>query len=87
MKKAKFLMIAAVCATFGFGIASCNDDDDDNGVVVPSPEVSDFGGNRLVSVGGTNFSYNTDGTLRQIEEYGNKLVFDYSKTLVSTKKS
>lgn len=83
MKKAKFLMIAAVCATFGFGIASCNDDDDDNGIVVPSPEVSDFGGNRLVSVGGTNFSYNTDGTLRQIEEYGNKLVFDYSKSTVT----
>ncbi len=66
-------MIAAVCAAFGFGIASCNDDDDDNGVVIPSPEVSDFGGTRLISVGSTNFSYNTDGTLRQIENTATNL--------------
>lgn len=76
-------MIAAVSAVIGFGAASCSDDDkdDDKGLVVPSPEVSDFDGERLTSVDYIHFSYNSNGTLRQIyyEEDDDKITIDYAK--------
>lgn len=77
MKKLKYLMIAAI-AVLGVTVSSC-DDDDDKGGVAARPEISDFGGERLVSAGDVHFSYNSDGTLRQVEEYGDKILFDYSK--------
>lgn len=74
-------MIAAVSAVIGFGVASCSDDDKDGdkGLVVPSPEVSDLGGVRLMSVGDILFSYNADGTLRQTNDEGDKITIDYAK--------
>lgn len=78
MKKLKYLMIAAI-AVFGVAVSSCDNDDDDKGGVAARPEISDFGGERLVSAGDVHFSYNSDGTLRQVEEYGDKIIFDYSK--------
>lgn len=81
MKKLKYLMIAAI-AVLGVAVSSC-DDDDDKGGVVARPEISDFGGERLMSAGNIHFSYNSDGTLRQVEEYGDKIIFDYSKGILT----
>lgn len=69
-------MTAALCAT----MVSCGDDGD----IVASTEVSDFGGERLMSIGeDTRFSYNSDGTLRQIVDYGSTLTFDYEKGIMT----
>lgn len=61
-------------------VVSCGDDGD----IVASTEVSDFGGERLMSIGeDTRFSYNSDGTLRQIVDYGSTLTFDYEKGIMT----
>lgn len=80
-----FLMTAMGAALCIVG-ASCSDDDDNKGVVAPS-EVTDFGGHRLMSFGDyygdCEFSYNSDGTLRQITNEGDKIVFDYENGIIT----
>lgn len=76
----KFIWIAALTAALGATMVSCGDDGD----IVASTEVSDFGGERLMSIGeDTRFSYNSDGTLRQIVDYGSTLTFDYEKGIMT----
>ena len=79
MKKIVWLaaLTVALCAT----VASCGDDEPDNGAnVTASAEVSDFGGERLISIDeGIDYSYNSDGTLRQVKGLGLNMIFDYRK--------
>lgn len=76
----KFIWMAALTAALCTTVVSCGDDGD----IVASTEVSDFGGERLMSIGeDTRFSYNSDGTLRQIVDYGSTLTFDYEKGIMT----
>ncbi len=70
----------ALCAA----MSSCGDDEPENdGNVIASAEVSDFGGVRLMSVdGGIDYSYNSDGTLHQVKGFGLNMTFDYKKGLM-----
>lgn len=81
----KFLLMAAISAALCTTAVSCGDDDDDvKGGVVPSPSISDFDGVRLLSVGEyTSFNYNSDGTLHQVINNGDKLTFDYGKGIIT----
>ena len=65
-------------------MSSCGDDERKNdGNVIASAEVSDFGGVRLMSVdGGIDYSYNSDGTLHQVKGFGLNMTFDYKKGLM-----
>ena len=74
-------LTVALCAT----VASCGDDEPDNGGnVTASAEVSEFGGERLMLVDGEiDYSYNSDGTLRQVKGFGLNLIFDYRKGIIS----
>ncbi len=85
----KFLMFAALSAVLCVATTSCDEEDDDKGgdnYVVPTEE-SDFDGERLISVGSdgdyTNFSYNDDGSLRQITYNNDKLTFDYTNGTIT----
>lgn len=79
-------MYAALSAALCTVATSCDSDDDGNeggGSVVPPTEASNFGGERLTSAGDVTFIYNSDGSLRQVNDGGSKIVFDYSKGLVT----
>lgn len=58
----KFVWITALTVALCVAMASCGDDEPENdGNVIASAEVSDFGGVRLMSVdGGIDYSYNSD---------------------------
>ncbi len=80
MKKIKLIVCALAVASFGF--VSCNDDDDDNQVVVPNP-VGIAGTYNLVAANTANpTDFNQDGTenTNQVMESdcyaGNKMVFN-----------
>lgn len=76
----KFIWLAALTAALCATMVSCSDEPE----VVASSEVSDFGGERLTSIGeDTRFSYNSDGTLRQIADYNSTLTFDYEKGIMT----
>ena len=84
-------MYAALSAALCTVATSCDSDDDGNeggGSVVPPTEASNFGGERLTSVSndyGYNitFSYNSDGSLRQVNDDDSKIIFDYSKGILT----
>ena len=76
----KFIWMAALNAALCTTMVSCSDEPE----VVASSEVSDFGGERLMSIGeDTRFSYNSDGTLRQVIYYDLTLTFDYEKGIMT----
>lgn len=78
------LLTCLVMMTMSMGfLTSCDDgeDDDKGGGFVTQTESGDFDGTHLTAVGSngyyTNFVYNSDGSLRQIESEGDKIIFDY----------
>lgn len=81
----KFVWMAALTVALCATVASCGDDEPDNGGnVTASAEVSDFGGERLMSIDeGIDYSYNSDGTLRQVQGLGLNMIFDYRKGIIS----
>ena len=81
----KFVWMAALTVALCATVASCGDDEPDNGAnVTASAEVSDFGGERLISIDeGIDYSYNSDGTLRQVKGLGLNMIFDYRKGIIS----
>lgn len=80
----KFVWLAALTVALCATVASCGDDEPDNGGnVTASAEVSDFGGERLMSIDeGIDYSYNSDGTLRQVKGFGLNQIFDYRKGII-----